>query len=176
MSETHSAMVHRLVKWHDTAEGDILHACVGICGEVIEFRNCQFADHEREELGDIVFYIKHLREAFARWGFLLTKVPHLAVTRAIGDELLLKSAGELLDLAKKCWVYKTDPMTLMGKFSTSLTYLEDAFEYTLRSRGYELSEVEQANQFKLSTGPNARYPLGYSDAAANARADKPAGE
>jgi hypothetical protein len=173
MTESHTDMVARLVKWGDDQAYDIHHACTGICGEVIELRSATDDANELEELGDIIFYMKHLKLALERWGYALPDVTcPVYITRSIVHELSLTCAGNLLDYGKKCWVYQKDPALLLPLFADDLAKLVACVEFFLRASEHTWAEAENANQEKLSTGPKARYPVGYSDAAAQARADK----
>lgn len=75
-------------------------------------------------------------------------------------------AGEILDAVKKHWVYgKTlDRAHLMEEIGDVLFYLTALCNLL----GTNLSECIAGNMDKL----NKRYPAGYTDAAAIARADK----
>lgn len=77
-------------------------------------------------------------------------------------------AGELLDAVKKVWVYEKpiDIVNIVEELGDLEFYMQ-----ALRSLlGVTREEVIQANVEKL----NRRYPGGYTDAAAIARADKAA--
>lgn len=75
-------------------------------------------------------------------------------------------AGELIDGIKKSWIY--------GKEINNENIIEEAgdvlfyLQHTLTIAGSSLSEAIEANMVKLEK----RYPSGYTDAAAIARADK----
>lgn len=75
-------------------------------------------------------------------------------------------AGELLDEVKKCWIYgKTiNRENILEEVGDQLFYLQHVLTVT----GYTLAQALEANMLKLEK----RYPDGYSDAAAIARADK----
>lgn len=79
-------------------------------------------------------------------------------------------ALEALDAIKKHVVYnkELDRANILEELGDAEFYLEG-----LRAAlGVTREEVLAANIHKLSTGPKARYKTGYSDAAAQARADK----
>lgn len=82
-------------------------------------------------------------------------------------------AGELLDAVKKCWIYER-PMSpevvanLKEEAGDSLFYIQ----MLCNILGCSLQELINENIEKLCN----RYPNGYSNAAALARADKPSGE
>lgn len=75
-------------------------------------------------------------------------------------------AGELLDQMKKHWIYGK-PLALdnvVEECGDILFYITAM----LSVYGYTLDEAAEANIIKLEK----RYPKGYTDAAAQARADK----
>ena len=77
-------------------------------------------------------------------------------------------AGELLDAIKKAWVYgkPLDRNNVIEELGDIEFYLEAA----RAELGVTRDEVIQANREKLIK----RYPTGYTDSAAIARADKEA--
>lgn len=78
-------------------------------------------------------------------------------------------AGELLDAIKKVWVYNKpiDRANIVEELGDLRFYMQALMNFL----GITEEEVIQGNVNKLQ----ARYPLGYDDSAAIARADK-AGE
>lgn len=75
-------------------------------------------------------------------------------------------AGELLDAVKKIWVYNKP-----ADFANIKEELGDLCFYMMmicNQQGWSFDELMEENQAKLEK----RYPTGYSDAAAQARADK----
>lgn len=81
-------------------------------------------------------------------------------------------AGELLDAVKKCWVYNKplDIANVLEELGDIEFYLE-AFRQQLEDfarQDVSRDIIISGNIEKLLK----RYPLGYSDAAAQARADK----
>lgn len=75
-------------------------------------------------------------------------------------------AGELLDCLKKSWVYgkPVDYQNLQEELGDLLFYIV-ALANQINT---DLGQLQQSNMEKLEK----RYPLGYTDAAAIARADK----
>jgi NTP pyrophosphatase (non-canonical NTP hydrolase) len=81
-----------------------------------------------------------------------------------------EAAGEILDNVKKHVFYNKplDRENLIEELGDVLFYIEGL----MQNVGVTRKEVEIRNQAKLSTGKNARYAQGYSDKAAQERADK----
>lgn len=102
-------------------------------------------------------------------------VDALFCRRAVGVEGMVHAAigvsgeaGEILDAIKKTWVYgqPLDRENLIEELGDIEFYLQALRSLLNVPRG----EVLQANMTKL----RKRYPTGYSDKAAQARADKQA--
>lgn len=85
---------------------------------------------------------------------------HHAATGISGE------AGEFLDCSKKQWVYGK-PLDMANAIE-ELGDIEFYLAHARMTLGVTRAQVLQANADKLET----RYPTGYSDAAAIARADK----
>lgn len=79
-------------------------------------------------------------------------------------------AGELLDAIKKIWVYNKEPdwQNIAEELGDLLFYIQGMANIL----GYDFATLMEQNMEKLKK----RYPTGYSDAAAQARADKKEGE
>lgn len=79
-------------------------------------------------------------------------------------------SGELLDAIKKVVMYnkEVDRANVVEELGDLEFYMEGLRQELNISRDECLSQ----NIHKLSTGPKARYKAGYSDGAAQARADK----
>lgn len=75
-------------------------------------------------------------------------------------------AGELLDAIKKTFVYNKpiDTQNVFEELGDIMFYVQGMANLF----GWELGEIIQHNMDKLIV----RYPIGYSDEAAQARADK----
>lgn len=100
-------------------------------------------------------------------------VARLFVKRNEGGDGIMHAAvgiagegGEVLDAAKKLWVY-SKPLDL-GNVIEELGDIEFYMQAMRSLLGISRNEVLAANMAKL----NKRYPQGYTDAAAQARADK----
>lgn len=79
-------------------------------------------------------------------------------------------AGELLDAIKKVWIYNKEPdwQNIAEELGDLLFYIQGMANIL----GGNLAELMEQNMEKLKK----RYPAGYTDAAAQARADKKEGE
>jgi NTP pyrophosphatase (non-canonical NTP hydrolase) len=79
-------------------------------------------------------------------------------------------AGEMLDAIKKTWVYgrELDARNVLEECGDQLFYIVAL----LNRCGFHIEDAMAYNMSKLA----ARYPEGYTDAAALARADKREGE
>lgn len=189
MTITHPEMVAALVKpgaviaeLITATEADLWHGATGLAGETTELLEAVLLtttgavlDRENmvEEFGDLEFYIEQIRQNLD-----ITKREVAVYVFTIDDpfDLLLDTArlagygGTVLDLAKKTAIYKKTVDR-----ETWLTALGNVELYMDRIRGglgITVEETIEQNIYKLALGPNARYKHGYSDAAAQARADK----
>ena len=167
-------MIKNLFKRFGSTTEDVLHASIGIMGEAVEWRNAGSRKHFIEEGGDFEFYLEALKQSFAAKPPAKYRLePHpLAVDITIGnvqDRLNLLS-GDLLDLAKKSWVYGKPYDTEKATVLVLLIEINLAAMYGFF--GVSRHEVLHANMVKL-IGPGGRFESGfYSDSAAIARADK----
>lgn len=145
------------------AKTHLLHMAIGIMGEVVELAFAPNSENIREELGDIEFYLA---------GMLLDTefaVATEGLQVEVSDTFVLKSAGDLLDQMKKYVVYNKNNIQNVAKAFAQFCYdLNNYYEEFEISR----DEVRDENVAKLTK----RYANGYSDKAAQERADKPAGE
>lgn len=110
--------------------------------------------------GDIVFeFAKNCRRLFVKPDDEIGKLLHAAV--GVAGE-----SGELLDAIKKTWIYgkPLDRENLVEECGDALFYIS----VLLDNCGSSLQEAMQENIDKL----NKRYPVGYTDQAAQERADK----
>lgn len=144
-----------------------LHMAVGLMGEVIELVSA-IANKDREncieELGDIYFYYVGLEDSFIDGPVPLTSEPQ--------EGSLLFFAGELLDLVKKHTIYNKPFHAIDAKFIATMNNFQYAFEGMMEEVCTDYDAIINVNVAKL----NKRYESGYSDAAAQARADKKEGE
>lgn len=151
----------------------IWHMATGIVGEVVELMAYTDRKNMLEELGDIEFYLAGLLHAAGRddFGWSPTdkfQAPHIT---AFNNELhcmhsMLKHSGDLLDYAKKLAIYqkKLD----LQKFNDSVHGVRYALEWFYKEHKTSGGRVRSSNKKKLEI----RYPDGYSNKSAQARADK----
>ena len=176
-NETYEQFVSSRVKWMPTFQADLMHASVGIVGELIELAAAPHRANILEELADVEFYLTHMVLAFEKAGISFLHFSDGPRER-MDDDLISNIAnalffsGNLLDYAKKMWVYNKPPMELLSSiafdFQALLECLHSIHECLATSRGV----LRANNEAKLRT----RYPVGYNDAHAQARLDKPAGQ
>ncbi len=166
-------MIRNLFKRFGDLSQDVLHASVGLVGEAIEWNNAGSRKHFIEEGGDYEFYLEALKQCFTAKLPKAPLPPHaLAQDIELGNvhgRLTLLS-GDLLDLAKKSWVYgkpyDTEKATLL------VILVEINLNALYSFYGVTRGDVQHANMVKL-IGPGGRFESGfYSDAAAIARVDK----
>ena len=144
-----------------------LHAAVGMVGEIRELRDTAGAKNTIEELGDFLFYLQAYANTLedAEWDNVSGGDAKITI-----EELDI-AAHTLLDLAKKETIYcKAFDAPKAGQITAQLWALVDA--YAELATGLFVGEIMDENQAKLEE----RFPDGYSNAAAQARADKKDGE
>lgn len=174
-------MVTNLFKHMGSREASLLHAAIGISGETAELLVADSIENIVEELGDMEFYIEAgyqvlggRRSALADELVLDASDP--AQHQVLGTVTIAMSttAGRLLDLAKKGWVYnKPLDDNAERAIRYELMRLECMMEQLLDMVGVRRPDVLRTNQTKLGK----RYPQGvYTDQAAQVRADKADGE
>lgn len=154
-----------------TSTASLLHAAIGLTGEVAEFGFSEDTPHEREELGDIEFYLAAARIVCADSpaeprADLPNPIPDSAAENPFN--LLTWYVHEFQDLVKKEWAYnkpRNRPalLCLLDGIETALLCIYEEWHF-------DRDDILAANIGKLLK----RYPTGYSDAAAQARADKEA--
>lgn len=170
--EGYKDMVFRLFKTQGAVETDIMHAAIGISGEVAELLAATSRENAVEELGDIEFYLEALKQQ------LLNNFPYRRSASNMGsdvvsrpEQFIIRVSGALLDLAKKSWVYKQEVNA--EKMWVAVGDVERALRSVYLIADITSTEARQSNMEKLQK----RYPLGeYSDKAAQIRADKAPGE
>ena len=168
----HATMVRALMKpsseLHDAStprKWALIHAIVGIAGEIGEVDNAKDSVHLLEEAGDVLFYCRDYRHILGLPEF----VPMLTDVRD-GTSLI----SVVLDHMKRLCIYNYE---MDEKRHQAMHKLIDEIEsyvsIALEDCGFTREDALQANIEKLLTGPNARYKDGvYSDLAAQLRADK----
>jgi hypothetical protein len=154
----------------------------------------------KEELGDHLFYEGALRIAAgleelpdsvwiaeALWPHAagplsLANDPAVGRKRVLIDLVLIHSAlaGQILDVAKRLAIYRTSftipkkegELSLKERLVQHLVDDVWVVEHIAALIGCSEEELRDDNIMKLEKGKNARYREGYSDKAANDRADK----
>jgi hypothetical protein len=143
----------------------LIHAALGIAGEVGEILDATDDANALEESGDLLFYCRELRERCA--------LP--AYTRTFDVETGLPTyAGEVVDVVKRLTMYNMRMTDAFGmRLLSALDGIESWVEHMLHKMGKTREDSLRHNIHKLLTGPNARFATGsYSDAQAHGRADK----
>ena len=158
----------------------LIHMAMGISGEAIELMGNTDQQNLIEECGDLEFYLcgaskdmgfyKKLEDYTELFYQLVPK------NRYTVEQAVVHFCGEFTDLIKKYTIYnKPLDAELNDKLNEAYWLIYRALEDLYKVRGIPRPQVLEANIQKLSKGKDARYKEGYSDAAAQARADK-AGE
>lgn len=147
------------------APSALLHAAVGISGEVAELIDANSHGHMVEELGDTEFYFEALMQ---QTNYRVDVLPgaNMMSLNEIFHGLVVVS-GTILDLTKKHWAYNKplDLEKLEREIDAFKVYIDALYFLLNVDRTY----VIRANMVKLAT----RYASGsYSDAEAQDRADK----
>lgn len=184
---THPVMVKALAKPGETiakeltaVTADLWHAATGVAGETSEILEAAAAasktnplDRENmiEELGDMEFYIEQARQNI---GLSRTDTsPGFVKTGAsvmVSAVVLAIAGGKFLDLVKKAVVYQK--AIEKSAFVKALSEIEAGMESLRMASNITYEQTIAGNIYKLAEGPNARYKDGYSDQAAQDRADK----
>jgi hypothetical protein len=165
---TYQEFVTSRVKWLSLTE-DLVHSAMGLLGECIEYREATLPSHILEELGDLEFYYEHAHQSVSRAGLLQT-VPisrdEFRIIERDPEYWITHWCAEYHDLAKKAWVYNKALSSL--NFSAPLVRIQLCLNVLANKVRMTRDQVQEHNQSKLET----RYPKGYSDEAAQERADK----
>jgi hypothetical protein len=145
----------------------LLHMALGIAGEVAELTGATCRENFVEELGDLRFYVQGVLQGLG------VEEGDLDVPLVEGASItqLILVAGDVVDQIKKFTVYNkpVEDTNILGAVVVLLSNLRAMEEFS----GLTYEEVHTANVEKLSK----RYPeLKYSDASAQARADKETGQ
>lgn len=176
-AQTYVDFVQSRVKWMGELPADLIHATIGILGELLELQASYNRENTLEELGDVEFYCAHYELAWHRYGiekFSPKANDYLGGACAYSDALIvaIHSAGELLDYAKKMWVYRKPPEELVRKCEISYATLRAQLSCIHHLLATSPGVLRANNEAKLRT----RYPTGYNDAHAQLRLDKADGQ
>jgi len=181
-----SVMVKNLYKTTGYYEdfSSVVHAAIGISGEVQELADSLSHLNTVEEAGDLEFYCEAAIQVLDDLRFATGIDFRVMVAEAeervtsqrprLGHMLLRDMqtySADFLDLSKKLWVYgKPLDGDMVAKLATALGEVRGNLCNFYAVTGLSRTEVIASNQRKLGM----RYPEGvYQDAAAQARADKP---
>lgn len=153
----------------------LIHAAMGIAGEIGEIVDASGDEHFLEESGDILFFCRELRKQadihpYAGKQHDLYPAP----TSTLSTLDVTFQSGEIVDVVKRIAVYnKPYSEEMKARLTAALDSLESWVEGNLERRGMSRAKALEHNLNKLLKGPNARYASGtYSDAQAHARSDK----
>jgi len=173
--ETYPEMVKRICKSGEAIQEtltpdvvDLVHNAIGLMGEVIELEEgIANADPENilEEAGDCCFYLLALTQ-----NDLIS--PDKLFERTFNGDVevgLIPAAGDILDIVKKIFAY--NDLTKIDDLITAIAQFMTSFSFQTAKLDFALEEAYNHNQNKL-TGKGGRYEQGYSDKAAEERADK----
>ena len=159
----------------------LMHAAIGISGEAGEILLAWSAadpDEENllEEYGDLEFYMEALCQATGITEDALGTMCELLIQKEGKHQYTLMEfvviASNILDSAKRCWVYGKDLEDLRTKLVTDMAHLTLCADQMYKAGETKYEDVRHQNMVKL-IGAKGRYrDQVYSDEAANARADK----
>lgn len=178
---THSELVRALVKPGvfivaslTPEKADLWHAATGISGEAAELLSCIYESWGRENLceeaGDLFFYVEQLRQNIQiqlDWNYI-SALAERTIDSASGLAINVSIfAGDALDIVKKSVIYNKD--LDVKALESQLTNMLISLMALLEQHNISRHTCLEANITKLLT----RYEgMKYSDAAAQARADK----
>ena len=140
---------------------DLLHMAIGVAGELVELDKAvvnEDVPNILEEVGDVEFYMEGVRQN--------TGIERTNVFQGLHDE----DEDCVLDVVKKYCVYNK---TLnLAKLHDAMVRIDHSLINIRHTYGITREECLEHNMQKLEKGEKSRYKGGYSDAAAQARADK----
>lgn len=163
------------VKWMPTWQENMLHAAIGMIGEAVELGRAATAENFLEELGDFGFYHEHFWLATQQLSLPPLLIPgsqKLNFTFNEASNFLVDGSGTILDCVKKMWVYQEPFEKRAAAVGVAWWQLSQALDVIAEVMRVSWLDVRLDNVRKLEK----RFPTGYSNAAAQARADKPEGE
>lgn len=153
-------------------QSDIVHAAMGLLGECVELQGAKWDWKNRvEETGDLEFYTEHAMQVLAKWEIEQTHGTEVGREEARNMERdptfwITHWCGEFHNAAKKVAIHNK-PVGGLG-FYNALVRIRICLFFLANQMGMTRDDMQGENRKKLEL----RYPTGYSDAAAQARADK----
>lgn len=163
----YATMVKNLFKHTDNPAADLMHAAIGIAGEVGELLEACTPGNLQEELGDLEFYVEAAFQELAKLRSPAPRPGPRAICFHSLDTQLVIFSARLLDVAKKAWVYGA-ALDVDAAY-TALNCIDDALDAHAKMLGMDRDYLRRGNQWKLAK----RFPEGvYSGLAAQQRADK----
>lgn len=147
-----------------TEAGNLLHIAIGFTGEILELLEASSRENILEELSDANFYLTIGATFYpCSDNYKPTEWPK---TKAEREALLRSTANELLDYAKKGFIYEQAiPVFIIGEI---IFLAQTQLQIYSELLGFDLADLTDYSRAKLLK----RYPEGYSNQAAQLRADK----
>jgi hypothetical protein len=155
------------IKWLENPTLDIVHAAMGLLGEAVEHWEAQDASHQKEELSDIEFYLEHAIQALVKAERPIQDALSREAFKLLHSDpcgSILHWCAEFHDRAKKLFIYNKQDVN----FAECVTAIKLCLHILAVEHNCLREDLQAQNQAKLEK----RFPTGYSDAAAQARADK----
>lgn len=145
---------------------DLLHCAVGMMGEWGEAMQAMTRENFLEELGDFDFYLTQMKRILVEAGVRFEE--HFSFPMQFDQTMIAirNHTTEILDLAKKGFIYKKEIPP--ERYRLNVDFLDHRLSHLCEFMGATRESVRISNVEKLKR----RYPEGYSDQAAQARADK----
>lgn len=146
----------------------LIHHAIGFSGEVAEMLEGSIEDVEnvQEEIGDALFYLTGLVQDCPITQYQYKQADTLLDARSVLVELSI-TAGKILDQVKRLVIYRKQ--IELSDLEDLVHEAESLLDAYAALADLTLEDCLKANIDKLA---NKRYPNGYSDQAAIARADK----
>lgn len=146
---------------------DLLHVAVGIAGEVQELLSASTRENIAEELGDILFYCASFELVAIEMGQRILAHPGFDCSLEHCGISFRNHAGEMLDTCKKFAIYNK-PVIFTDSLLFNYRNIVNRVVNYCNILGFDFEAILATNVAKLKL----RFPEGYSDQAAQARADK----
>lgn len=145
----------------DVDKASAVHMLVGLADEWMEFMGADSAENAQEELGDLIFYMEGLLQDFG-----------LTLESSIYPDFHTESFMEVYTAVKRHLMYNKpidlDQLEVSATETIQHALAHLCVEWEVKS---DFEQLKEANVAKLTK----RYESGYSDKAAQERADKEEG-